>query len=78
MQVNEQDKRTKRPTATLSPREMAAVNEARGEMPVAAWIREAILEKLAGNGIEVTDEARRPLPRRQNHSERQQREDEGQ
>jgi hypothetical protein len=70
--VQEQDRRTARPTLALSPREFAAVEQARGEMPRSAWLRDAVMEKLAREGVKVADDARRAAPRRQNHSERQQ------
>lgn len=81
--MNDEDKRTELATARLSPREAAAMHQARGEMPKAAWLREAVLEKLAREGAEVADEARRPAPRRLNYRERAkasdgQRKDEGQ
>jgi hypothetical protein len=70
--MDEQDKRTERPSVPLSPRELALVNRARGALPKGTWLREAVLEKLAREGAGVTDEARRPTARRRNLSERRQ------
>jgi hypothetical protein len=69
--VQEQDRRTARPTLALSPREFAAVEQARGVMPRSAWLRDAVLEKLAREGVKVADDVRRAAPRRRNYSEQQ-------
>lgn len=70
--VDEQDRRTERPSVALSPRELAAVEQSRGAMPRSAWLRDAVMEKLEREGVTVTDDARRPAPRRRNRSERDQ------
>ena len=69
--MDDQDKRTERPSVTLSPAELAHVNQARGNMPRAQWLREAVLEKLERDGYGIEDTARRPARRRRNYSERQ-------
>ena len=70
--MDEQDKRTERPSVPLSPLEMTGVKtaHARRGIPRGTWLREAVLEKLEREGIDVADEARRPAPRRRNYSER--------
>jgi hypothetical protein len=70
--MDDSDKRTERPSVTLSPAELRQVNQARGDMPRAQWIREAVLEKLERDGYGIEDTARRPARRRRNYSERQQ------
>ncbi len=73
MRVQEQDRYAARPSVPLSALLMAALETARGRrgMTRGAWLREAVEEKLAREGIEVTDEAMRPATRRPNLSERQ-------
>lgn len=54
---------------------VALIDEARGEMPRAQWLRVAALEKLSRDaGIPLADleTARRAAPRRRNYSERTQ------
>ena len=67
--VEDQDRRRSR-GVPLSDREVAAIAVARGEIPLGQWGREAMLEKLAREGIDVADEARRSAPRRRNYSQR--------
>ena len=71
--MDEQDKRTERPSVPLSPLEMTGVKtaHARRGIPRGTWLREAVLEKLEREGIDVADEARRPAARRRNLRERQ-------
>ena len=71
--MDEQDKRTERPSVPLSPLEMTGVKtaHARRGMARGTWLREAVLEKLEREGIDVADEVRRPAARRRNYSERQ-------
>ena len=66
----------------LSPRQLAAVDQARGSQPLAQYNREALLEKAArdlGRSVEDLEnldspDTRHPAPRRQNRG-RQQREE---
>ena len=65
--------------ATLSDRERAIIDEARGATPMGRYAREALMEKAARDrgcsveDLEKLDTARRPAPRR--NRERQQREE---
>ena len=70
MHIDEHDKYTERPSVPLSPRLAALVNQARGELPRGTWLRDAVLEKLERDGYDTADDARRPVPRRRNYSER--------
>ena len=67
--VEDQDRRRSR-GVPLSDREVAAIAAARGEIPLGQWGREAMLEKLAREGIDVADDARRSAPRRRNYKQR--------
>ncbi len=73
--VSDQDRRRNFKSVPLSDTELAAIDQARGEMPLGQWLREAAHEKLARDGYDVTDEARRSAARRQNQRQRQQREE---
>ena len=70
MNMSNEDKRTERPGIPLSPNEMTLIDQARGETPRARWIREAVLERLEREGVDVTDDARRPAARRSNYRQR--------
>ena len=76
--MDREDVRRLHGAASLSGRERAFIDRARGSEPMGRYAREALLEKAArdlGRSIEDLEEldtARRPAPRRPN---RQQRED---
>jgi hypothetical protein len=66
--MEEADKRTGAATAKsvrLSPREINLIDKLRGSQPRSAWMREAILTRLEAEAGYV-DQARRPMPRREN------------
>ena len=74
----EDDKWDKPHPVNLSARLDEIINALRGDMPMGAWIREAVIEKAArelGIDPEDLDTVRRPVQRRANYSERQQREE---
>jgi hypothetical protein len=71
--MDDQDKRTERPSVPLSPRELALVDQARGTMPRGQYMRMWILEGIAadlGLDPDELDTARRPAQRRRNYTER--------
>ena len=73
--MDDQDKRTERPSVPLSPRELALVDQARGGMNRGQYLRELVMEGTArALGIDAgeLDTARRPAQRRPNRSGRSQ------
>src|SRR6185437_17080856 len=77
--MDEEDIRRPAGTATLSDRERAFVDRARGKTPMGQYARRALLaqaERDLGESAEdlELDTARRPAQRRRNSSERQQQE----
>jgi|SRR5271166_2646812 len=69
-----EDRRTRRASVPLSPRELALVDQARGEMPLGRYMRMLVLEgAAAGLGLDPDDvqPAGREAPRRPNYSKRQ-------
>jgi hypothetical protein len=72
--MEDEDKRTRRRTVSLSHREATLIDQARGDVPMARWLREAAIEKLSRDlGIprDAVDTARRAAPRRRNYAERE-------
>ena len=68
-----EDRRTERPSVPLSPRELALVDQARGEMTRGRYLRKIVMEAVAADlGIPPgdVDTARREAPRQPNRSER--------
>jgi len=73
--LDEDDRRTERPSVPLSPRELALVDQARGEVPRGRYLREAVMEVVARNlGITEgdVDTASREATRQPNRSKQQQ------
>lgn len=71
--MKDEDKRTRRRTVSLSPREATLIDQARGDVPMARWLREAAIERLSRDldiPPEAVDTARRAAPRRRNYAER--------
>ena len=69
------DKWVLKRSVALSARLEAVIDALRGDLPLGAWIREAVLEKAArdaGITVEELDTVKRPVQRRRNYRERQQ------
>jgi len=76
--MDDADKHTERHSASLSPNEIALINQVRGQdVPMARWLREAAMQRVAAElGVDPRDldgAKRRPAPRRRNSTGQQRR-----